>query len=199
MSKDILLIFARNLIYGKVKTRLATTIGHNKALAVYQSLIKHTAAVTKSIDVTRFVYYSDFITNGDAWDNTYLKTVQQGTDLGERMSNAFNDALKHGHKKAIIIGTDCYELSAPVITEAFEQLNSYDIVIGPALDGGYYLLGMNKHHPALFDDMVWSTDTVLGETVKRCDQLGLRYFLLPVLADIDEEKDLLTTGILQKL
>lgn len=196
MSKDTLLIFTRNPIYGKVKTRLAATIGHDKALAVYQSLIEHTAAVTKSIEATKIVYYSDFIINGDAWNNTYLKTVQQGADLGERMSNAFSDALKYGAKKAIIIGTDCYDLNEAIITEAFEQLNSYDVVIGPALDGGYYLLGMKVHYHQLFENITWSTETVLSETRARCNKLGLTYFLLPVLNDIDDEQDLISTNLL---
>lgn len=198
MGKDSLLIFTRNLIYGKVKTRLAAGIGNDEALMVYQSLIKHTASVTKNIDATRIVYYSEFIATGDAWDNTYLKNVQKGADLGERMSNAFNDVLNAGNTKSVIIGTDCCDLTEAIITEAFEALSKYEVVIGPAVDGGYYLIGMKSHLHQLFENMTWSTDTVLSETIARCNKLGSAYFLLPVLNDIDDEKDLLRTNILSK-
>jgi rSAM/selenodomain-associated transferase 1 len=196
MSNDTLLIFARNPVYGKVKTRLAATIGNDKALQIYRQLLEHTAAVIQPINADRVVYYSDFIADNDSWDNNYSKAIQRGTDLGERMSNAFKDILEPGAKKAIIIGTDCYELDTEIIANAFTQLSNYDIVVGPALDGGYYLLGMNNYHPKLFNDMTWSTDTVLKETIARCAELGLRYFLLPVLSDIDDEKDLLNHPIL---
>ncbi|MEB0260282.1 MULTISPECIES: TIGR04282 family arsenosugar biosynthesis glycosyltransferase [unclassified Mucilaginibacter] len=199
MSNNILLIFTRNLIYGKVKTRLAASIGHDYALSVYRLLLEHTAQLTKNIDATRIVYYSDAITDGDAWDNSYLKTVQQGGDLGERMANAFDDNLKNGTKKVVIIGTDCYELNSGIIADAFSQLDHHDVVIGPALDGGYYLLGMKAFHPELFYNVAWSTPSVLKETLSCCDDLSLTYFRLPVLSDIDEEKDLARTDLLSKL
>jgi rSAM/selenodomain-associated transferase 1 len=197
MSNDTLLIFARNPVYGKVKTRLAATIGNDKALQIYQQLVEHTAAVTQPINANRLVYYSDFIANNDAWNNNYLKAMQRGTDLGERMSNAFKDILESGTNKAIVIGTDCYELNTDIIANAFTKLTHFDIVIGPALDGGYYLLGMNNYHPELFNDIRWSTDSVLNDTLDRCAELDLRYFLLPVLSDIDNENDLLNHPILK--
>jgi rSAM/selenodomain-associated transferase 1 len=196
MSNNTLLIFARNPVYGKVKTRLAATIGNDKALQIYHQLVEHTAAVTQPINANRVVYYSDFIADNDAWNNNYSKAMQRGTDLGERMSNAFKDTLEPGANKAIIIGTDCYELNTDIVANAFIELSNYDIVVGPALDGGYYLLGMNNHHPQLFYNMTWSTNTVLKETLARCAELGLRYFLLPILSDIDNENDLLNHPIL---
>jgi rSAM/selenodomain-associated transferase 1 len=198
INNDTLLIFARNPVYGKVKTRLAATIGNDKALLVYQILVEHTAAVTQDIDAVRIVYYTDLIVADDAWNNTYLKNVQYGDGLGERMSNAFRDTLEYGEKKVVVIGTDCYDLTTAVIEAAFAELANYDVVIGPALDGGYYLLGMNIHQPHLFGNMEWSTDTVLKETLTRCADLGLRYLLLPVLSDIDDEKDLLNSNIFYK-
>ncbi len=199
MINDTLLIFARNPVYGKVKTRLAATIGNDKALLIYQKLVEHTAAVTKNIDAARMVYYSDFIADGDDWNDAYLKVVQRGKDLGERMCNAFNDTLKSGEKKVVIIGTDCYELTSEIISSAFTGLSNYDIVIGPALHGGYYLLGMNTQHPHLFDNIKWGTDMVLKGTIARCAALGLSYFLLPALSDIDEENDLRNTDIVNQL
>lgn len=124
-----------------------------------------------------------------------MKAVHRGTDIGERMSNAFRDRLEFGTRKVVIIGTDCYDLTAAIIEAAFTELSNCDIVIGPVLDGGYYLLGMNNHHPQLFNDIIWSTDTVLRDTLTRCANLGLRYFLMPVLSDINDEKDLLNHPI----
>ncbi|MCO5935481.1 TIGR04282 family arsenosugar biosynthesis glycosyltransferase [Mucilaginibacter sp. RB4R14] len=199
MSNNILLIFTRNLIYGKVKTRLAASIGHDHALFVYRLLLEHTAQVTKNIDATRIVYYSGAITDGDAWNNSYLKTVQQGGDPGERMVKAFDDNLKNGTKKVMIIETDCYELNSGIIADAFSQLDQHDVVIGPALDGGYYLLGIKAFYPELFYNVAWSTALVLKETLTYCDDLSLNYFRLPVLSDIDEEKDLARADLLSKL
>jgi len=199
MSNNTLLIFTRNLVYGKVKTRLSVTLGNDKALSVYSLLVEHTAKIAKSVDAIRIVYYSEAIADEDTWDNTYLKTVQQGGDLGKRMANAFNENLKTGTKMVVIIGTDCYELTGGIIADAFAQLEQHDVVIGPALDGGYYLLGMKVFHPELFVDVAWSTPSVLKDTLSRCESLTLNYFLLPVLSDIDEEKDLEHTDILDKL
>jgi len=194
-STNALLIFSKNPILGKVKTRLAATIGNDRALKVYIRRLNHTLSVTKDINATKIVFYSDFIAMNDIWDDGYLKNIQRGADLGERMATAFDETLKKGFYKAVIIGTDCYDLTNAVIADTFSALENHDVVIGPALDGGYYLLGMKAHYPQLFDDMVWSTDTVFDNTLARCADLKLSSFLLPVLSDIDDEKDLVNTNI----
>lgn len=199
MTNSCLIIFTRNPVYGKVKTRLAASVGNDVALKVYQFLVEHTAQVTYGLGAVRAIYYSDTVVSTDVWDQADCKVLQEGVGLGERMSNAFRDVVSGGLEKAIIIGTDCYELTRDIIDYGFAQLDQYDVVVGPALDGGYYLLGMKEHHPELFDGIAWSTDSVLQETLSRCDNLSLRYFLLPDLSDIDEEKDLLKTDILEKL
>ncbi len=174
-------------------------MGNEKALKIYCFLVEHTSRIIKNIDATRIIYYSEYLCCGDAWDSTYLKTIQQGSDLGERMANAFEEQLRNQFGKAVLIGSDCYELTSQIIQDAFDRLDQFDVVIGPALDGGYYLIGMKIPHQELFDKMVWSTASVLQETRSRCDELGLRCFLLPTLSDIDVEEDLLHTGILEKL
>ena len=174
-------------------------MGNDKAVSVYSLLVDHTANIAKSVEATRIVYYSETITDGDAWDGSYLKSVQHGGDLGERMANAFNDNLETGAKKVVMIRTDCYQLSGGIIADAFKRLDHHDVVIGPALDGGYYLLGIKAYHPELFTDIAWSTDSVLKETLARCNSLSLNYFLLLVLSDVDEEKDLANTDIIDKL
>ena len=111
------------------------------------------------------------------------------------MNNAFAFIFREGYNKVVIIGTDCPELSAGLIMSAFVYLQTNDVVIGPAEDGGYYLLGLKEPQPQLFKNMKWSTSSVLPDTICSCETSLLRYFLLPVLNDIDEEKDLHITKL----
>jgi hypothetical protein len=187
--ENVLIIFAKNPGYGKVKTRLAATVGHNRALEVYWTLLAHTAEITRKVNASKIVFYAEFVEQHDIWNGNSRKSVQQGGDLGERMANAFQEVLQE-QRQAVIIGTDCPELDAQTITQAFSHLTNNDVVIGPAADGGYYLLGMKMFHPWLFVDIPWSTHTVFEETVKRCRQHRVRHHLLPVLHDVDEENDL---------
>ncbi len=185
-----MLIFTKNPEAGKVKTRLAATLGDDEALAIYRQLLSHTISVTEYLPVDKFVFYSNHIEQEDFWHSKhYYKEVQQGFDLGERMKNAFDVTFQNGYDKIVIIGTDCPDLNAGIIMNAFAYLNSHDVVIGPAEDGGYYLLGMKQLHSQLFENITWSTSIVLDETVTKCAALQLDYCLLPVLKDIDEEKD----------
>lgn len=192
MMKNGLIIFAKNPEIGKVKTRLAATIGDEAALSIYEHLLSHTASITSYLPVDKFVFYSSLILQEDIWCNKHFyKQVQAGNDLGERMKNAFAATFLNGYDKIVIIGTDCPRLGAGIIMNAFACLNSRDVVIGPAEDGGYYLLGMKQPYSDLFEKINWSTNTVLKETQMKCTALQLSYYLLPVLNDIDEEKDLI--------
>lgn len=196
MMQRALLIFARNLVYGKVKTRLAATVGHDKAFAIYQRLLEHTADITSELPIDKHVFYSDSVEQNDVWKNKqFLKQVQQGGDLGEKMHNAFAKGFHLGYKELVIIGTDCLELKAPIIEEAFRELKTHDVVLGPAKDGGYYLLGLKQLEPRLFQNIEWSTETVLQNTITICQQLGLTYYCLQELNDIDEEKDLMSSNL----
>jgi rSAM/selenodomain-associated transferase 1 len=191
MSRQALLIFVKNPEAGKVKTRLAATIGNDAALSVYRQLIEHTAAITRSLVNDKIVFYSDCIMQGDIWDAQHsFKQLQIGKDLGERMCNAFATAFRQMYDKVVIIGTDCLELNEEIIMNAFTDLDKYDVVIGPAEDGGYYLLGTKKLHSQLFENIKWSTETVFDETIRKCAASGLSFYLLPLLRDIDDEKDL---------
>ena len=193
MTKQALLIFAKNPEAGKVKTRLAATIGTKAALDVYKQLVEHTISVTNCLPVDKMVFYSDFVFGEDAWNTEhYLKQVQNGKDLGERMNNAFDSAFKNGYDRIVIIGTDCPELNAEIIMNAFACLDKYDVVIGPAEDGGYYLLGLKQLCSEIFENIHWSTSTVFDETTRKCAALQLTYGLLPLLKDNDVENDLLT-------
>ncbi|MDQ2721203.1 MAG: TIGR04282 family arsenosugar biosynthesis glycosyltransferase [Bacteroidota bacterium] len=191
MMNNALLIFLKNLIHSQVKTRLAATLGNEAAINIYKKLLKHTHTISKNIDADKIVFYSDFIEE-DIWNNKlFKKEIQKGNDLGKRMENAFINAFESEYKKTIIIGTDCLEINKVILESAFSALDNFDIVIGPASDGGYYLLGMKKLHSFFFKNVKWSTDTVLNDTIALCNQHQLGYFLLPELSDIDEEKDLI--------
>ncbi len=192
MMKRVVLIFVKNLIHGKVKTRLAATAGNDVAFSVYKELLQYTNEITKNIIADKIVFYSNEIEDQDIWsDEIYDKQIQMGNDLGERMQNAFAYAFKKGYNQIVIIGTDCPDLNAALIMDAFAYLNNHDVVIGPAEDGGYYLLGMKTHYTVLFQNIIWSTGDVFDETIAICKNSKISYSLLPVLHDVDEEKDLI--------
>jgi rSAM/selenodomain-associated transferase 1 len=192
MKKDALLIFYKNPQQGKVKTRLAATVGNATAFSIFMQLLHHIISTTTYLPIDKIVFYSESIERQDVWeDELYTKHIQEGKDLGERMSNAFSTAFDMKYESVVIIGTDCPELTAGIIMNAFAYLNSRDVTIGPAADGGYYLLGMKQHHSVFFKDVNWSTDSVLERTIDICKENNLTYELLPVLHDIDEEKDLI--------
>lgn len=196
MKPDLLIIFYRNPELGKVKTRLAATMGDERALAIYLKLASHTRSVASEVNCDRVVWYSDFVDTEDNWPNdVFLKERQRGETLGDRMQVAFDRAFQDGYQRACIIGTDCLELTSEILSEAFNKLNTHDAVIGPALDGGYYLLGMKEFHSEFFNKKVWSTNTVFENTVKDFERLKLSFILLPTLIDIDEERDLPSIGI----
>jgi len=191
MSKDLLIIFIRNPILGKVKSRLAAKVGDEKALEIYKILLKHTRDVTRDLECDKRVYYTDFIDPGDEWDPIiYQKAMQVEDDLGPRMLSAFHDGFETAYESVVIIGSDCLELTSEIIKDSFNVLQENDVVLGPAKDGGYYLMGMKKLHVSFFFSKDWGTSSVLQETLKNIHQKKLSLKLLPVLSDIDDEKDL---------
>lgn len=190
--KVALIIFAKNPEAGKVKTRLAATIGEEEALAIYYRLLSHTAIVVSHLPMDKFVFYAGPVIPKDTWEEAiFFKEKQKGNDLGERMKEAFENLFDKGYRKIVIIGTDCPEITSGIIERAFTCLDTHEVVIGPARDGGYYLLGMKQIHVSLLQNMPWSTSAVLKETTERCQALQVSYTLLPTLNDIDEEKDLI--------
>ena len=193
--KQVLLVFVKNAVKGKVKTRLAATVGDDVAFEIYNRLLLHTALSTNPVSAHKIVFYSDFIDAKDIWNNElYQKQIQNGNDLGERMANAFEYAFKNGSEKVDIIGSDCFEITTEFIEGAFKQLDHSDVVIGPALDGGYYLLALKSNNKALFQHIQWSTDQVLSQTMEVCRQMGLKVAQLQLLSDIDNESDLKRIG-----
>ena len=189
-NNKALILFTKNPELGKVKTRLAKTLGNEKALEIYIKSLIHTKGIVENLNVDKFVFYSDAIIDEDIWEHSkFNKKVQIGSDLGIRMQNAFSELFQLNYQSVCIIGSDCYELNSEIIEDAFKKLEENDTVIGPTFDGGYYLLGMNKLISELFENKKWSTETVYSDTIKDFKNLSLTYSNTNKLNDIDEEKD----------
>lgn len=183
-------IFIKNPRRGYVKTRLAATAGDDEALRIYHILLQKTRKTAAMVNCERWLWYSDEIPESDEWPvESFNKKVQVSGDLGQRMLAAFEASFAAGNGKALIIGSDCPTLSLELLNEAFEALDHADVVVGPTLDGGYYLLGMNTLHKDLFENIHWSTEHVFRETCAKINAAGLNRKDLLVLNDIDEEAD----------
>jgi len=194
MSKPQLIIFLRKPELGKVKTRLAATLGAEKALAVYGTLLRHTLECAAQLDVERVAWTTG---NGDVTELLapfdFAIHEQDGNDLGERMEFAFEQAFTKGNSPVVIIGTDCPGISQELLEQALAALQDHDAVLGPARDGGYYLLGLKRPFNAVFRGIQWSTDTVAQDTINVLKSHALTVQLLPVLIDVDTEQDLRDT------
>ena len=187
---NVLLIFIRNPLLGKVKTRLARTVGDEEALRIYHILIEKTRRAALGVQVERWLFYSDFIDTNDDWpEMDFQKKIQSTGDLGERMEQAFRVAFGAGAKKVVIIGSDCPELTGEMLQAAFDKLDGADFVLGPVPDGGYYLLGMKELEPAVFQGIEWSTATVRARTLEKIAAAGKSCALLPLLSDVDTAED----------
>ena len=164
---DLLLIFTRNPELGKVKSRLAADVGDKNALEVYKILLKHTHTITKDLSVDKQVWYSENLPEKDIWDAAIFEKKLQPNikDLGGRMELAFKKGFSKGYQNIIIIGSDLYDISQIEIERAFEVLKKNNAVIGPATDGGFYLLGLSKFIPELFKNKNWGTESVLNDTL----------------------------------
>ena len=193
MNKDLLIVFVKNIKLGKVKTRLAKTIGNQDAVDVYKILVNKTEEVTTSITVDKHICFSDEI-DSTKWNNNF-KTAQKGNDLGERMKNAFNNGFKKGYNNIILIGSDLPDISETILINAFKKLESNDTVFGPAEDGGYYLVGMKQLHDCIFDNKAWSTSNLLNDTLEELKSQSISVELLRTLNDIDTFEDLITSSI----
>jgi len=185
------MIFAKVPEPGKVKTRLAETIGDDKALQVYLALLQHTHNVASKVEVDKLLFYSGDLDSFDMLDYYRIpKTSQQGEGLGERMKNAFIRSFAQGYEKVIIMGSDCYELTSDIIEEGFDALEEHDFVLGPAADGGYYMLGMNNLETLVFDNKTWSGPDVFLDTILDLKAKKASYHLLPTLSDVDHVADM---------
>ncbi len=187
-----LLVFAKAPEPGRAKTRLIPALGAEGAADLQARLVRHTlAGAAQSRASTVLWCHPDpghRFFRACAKDFGIVLRAQHGGDLGERMANAFAAVLEEG--PAVLIGTDCPALEPGDLDEAFAALHDHDAVLGPARDGGYYLLGLRRPDPRLFADIRWGTCHVLAETRERLAQLGWQWQELEVKSDIDRPEDL---------
>ena len=194
-SGNALGIFAKFWEPGKVKTRLAGSIGELKAAKVYEAFVAATIARLSSIDCHRTIAYSpaDDATRAEfeAAEITNWSLVPQAEgDLGQRMRSYFDSQFAAGAKRVLLLGTDSPNVPLVEVQEAFEHLKTSEVVLGPSSDGGYYLIGAANQTPPIFEDIPWSSPEVFSTTVDRLQEVGLSYEQLDPWYDVDEMFDL---------
>ncbi len=200
--QKLVILFTRYPVAGKCKTRLIPALGAEGAVRIHQQLVSH---ILREINTfissrknTEFALYydADSLQQMQDWlGRTYTYKKQQGYDLGQRMADALIHDGISSKKNSILIGSDCPGINSSILNEGFEALKQNDIVLGPAYDGGYYLIGVaDTIQPAacrqLFEQIPWGTDKVLTKTLVQTQKLGLRHHLLSRLHDIDTPEDL---------
>jgi rSAM/selenodomain-associated transferase 1 len=191
MHGNLLMVFAKNPVRGKVKTRLAEETGIETALNIYRDLYEMTFAVTADANWETQAWFEGGIPGDFHLQHPGVEVhFQPAGDLGEKMNSAFEKNFRKGYGKIIVIGTDCPGVSSFVINDAFSMLDHSEVVIGPAKDGGYYLLGLRIGFQEIFTGMPWSSENLLFKTLEAIRRKGKTFFLLSSLSDIDTLKDL---------
>ncbi len=190
-----LIVLARYPRPGQAKTRLASTLGGRAAMDFYAWCANRTFREARRLGrgVRRYVFYSEesSLARLRRWvGRGYFLAPQADGDLGRRLERAFETVFAHGAGRAVVAAADVPDLSAGLLAEALRALEARPAVIGPALDGGYYLLGLREPHAELFQGISWSTPQVLEQTERAAEALGLAVHRLPALRDIDTEEDL---------
>ncbi|MCP4580419.1 MAG: glycosyltransferase [candidate division Zixibacteria bacterium] len=192
-DQNALMIFVKYPEPGKVKTRLYPEISLSKAAELYKAMVDDIITThSDNIDYEIIICYApaERIDDFNVWlGDRYTLKAQRGPNLGDRLINAFSQVFSDGFNKAIVIGSDCPQISRTEIEAAFDALNNRDIVIGPTEDGGYYLIGMSKLHEAAFRNISWSSDKVLGETLEILSKKRLSVDRLNSKFDIDTYRD----------
>ncbi|MDZ7772486.1 MAG: TIGR04282 family arsenosugar biosynthesis glycosyltransferase [Balneolaceae bacterium] len=185
-EERLLMVFAKRPEAGRVKTRLAEEVGEKKAVEIYRRLLARTREVCLEVPVRRQAWFDGDLGEESPWGPPHFECrVQPEGDLGARMSHAFRMAEEEGPRQALLIGSDCADLRADHLRRAFEALERHDLVLGPASDGGYWLVGARAWHPELFRGIPWSTSDVLARTLQKAESLGLRTRRLEELGDVD--------------
>lgn len=191
---DSLIVVAKKPEPGSTKTRLCPPFTPEAAAEFYRCLMRDSLALAErlsGVDLTlaftpppALAYFRDLAPNG------FQLIPQKGANLGERLSNALARHLKEGYPKAVIMNSDGPTLPLEYLAEAFTGLDRADVTLGVGHDGGYYLIGLKRHYPELFEDIAWSTAKVIPQTLEVCRRLNLKVHLLPEWYDVDVEADL---------
>lgn len=193
---NALLYFVKYPEPGKVKTRLAKVVGDHRAAQVYRELTETNLRILNSIspDFAKVIVAFDPFERKEAirsWiPGPYEYVAQKGSELGTRLQNAFQFAFEKGFKKVMALGSDTLGLKHDLILKGFEALEFYDVAIGPAKDGGYYLIGTNHEQPFLFKNIPWSSPHVFESTLNKLIENNVSYYLLKKLDDLDEVENL---------
>lgn len=195
-----LVVFAKAPVPGQVKTRLCPPLTPDEAATLHGSFVLDTLERTKAA-VTQFkLPFDRYLACAPSSTHVFFKIMEErqgvklidqtGDDLGTRMAQTFESLFAHGYKHVLIVGTDVPSLPLELYKQAMTLLDSHDLVLGPALDGGYYLIALNRPVPELFTGIPWSTDQVLRLTQEKASMLGLKSALLPPWRDVDTIDDL---------
>jgi len=190
MQKETLILFIRCPDRGQVKSRLAESIGEERARALYRLFVEDLLGTLSGQDVHLRIYFEPHDAKEDIsrWlGNRYELLPQQGGDLGEKMKQAFEETFQQGYRSALLIGSDVPDLQAGILKEGFDALSVHDAVLGPSMDGGYYLIGFrdDTFRPEIFEGMFWGTNAVFQKTLEVFIALGDMVHILPVWRDID--------------
>ncbi len=194
-QNSAVIIFAKYPEPGRVKTRLASETDDYFASQFYKICAEHIFQEIHKVKIQGFLFLpiSDDVNLVEHWaGKDFIYKQQIGKSLGDKMGNAFNEIFNSGFHNIIVIGTDVPDITTEVIESAFYHLKSTDVVISPSDDGGYSLLGMNKKIPLLFENIQWSTDKVLPDTILKMEKHNIDFTMLPALQDIDTLDDLKT-------
>ena len=191
MLEQKLIIFLKSPRPGAVKTRLAKTLGTDAACAAYCTLVETLLREIATVENVELCFAPDDAKQEIlSWLRGGWRATPQGPgDLGERLDRTFRNAFADGAKRVIVIGSDCPDITTVDLEEGWSTLQSNDVVLGPAVDGGYWLIGLRAPQPSLFAGMPWSTSALLQATLDRCAAAGLRVQLLRTLSDVDTEED----------
>ena len=197
-GKEAIIIFTRFPVPGQAKTRLAPYLGKDRAADLQRSMTEHTVAEalkTKRIrPIAVEIYYDGGSREGiEKWLGNRCSFYKQHCgDLGIKIYAALTKSFRKGYEKVIIIGTDCPSLSSSFMLKGLDKLSDYDVILGPAKDGGFYLMGLIRPpEPDLFHGVLWGEDTVLKDVRANADKLNLSLDWLPMLSDIDRPEDLI--------
>ncbi len=195
MKEKALILFLKYPEKGAVKTRIAKALGDDFTLKLYTCFVADILEISRNIDADTFILYSltDNAKNKGWFGKAgHVCLPQKGADIGRRMHNAFRDICSQGYQKVVLIGSDVPDLPASYIEKAFQGLTDHELVLGPSIDGGYYLIALRDDTVAygIFNDVPWSTSQVLQRTLENIHQLNITYSMLPSWSDIDEVDDL---------
>ena len=195
-TPEKLLVYSRYPVAGQTKTRLIPALGADGAARLQHQLTEQTLNTVAGLLAARPLGVEIRYTGGSldqmrTWLHDRWPLVEQGDgDLGQRLEAGFHAAFAAGCQRVAAIGCDCPSLSAALLARAFSELANHELVLGPARDGGYYLIGLNRPAPPLFSDIPWGSSHVLTDTCRRAEALGLSMAMLPELRDVDRPEDL---------